>query len=84
MKRYDDCREEIGKQLNITFILKKITFLESSIRTIFTSHQLRGLHLQRKLSLKEAEQFRKHFSLKKKIRKVYLFSDNNKEKETGK
>ena len=70
MKRYDDCREEIGKEFDVSFLFKRIIFLERAARVIFADHQFKGLHLHDKLTLEEAEKNRKHFNLKKKVKKI--------------
>jgi hypothetical protein len=35
MQKYNDCREEIGNQLDACLLMKKIAFLERSIGIIF-------------------------------------------------
>jgi hypothetical protein len=70
MKQFDDVREEIGKQLDLRLLIRKISFLEDCIGYIFEDYELECLHLKGKMTLEEAEAIRKRFSSRKKLLKL--------------
>ena len=68
MKKFDSCRNEIQKQFDITFLMKRIIFFERSLKILFEDHQFKGLHMHDKLTIKEAQQLRSYYRLRDKIK----------------
>jgi hypothetical protein len=50
-KLYYECREEMVKQLDILYLVRRVTFLEKAINTLMTGRQLRSLHLMESRTL---------------------------------
>jgi hypothetical protein len=46
IKKYDECRLEMKKQLDISYLLERVFFLERTINNLLEEHQLKGLYLQ--------------------------------------
>jgi hypothetical protein len=67
------------KQLDVSYMLERILYLESVASTVLDGHHLKGLHLRDKLSLKQARKKRRAFKLKKKSMK---FAINFKRRQT--
>lgn len=67
---YNKCQEEMEKQLDVSYLLERILYLESVASTVLDNHHLKGLHLRDKLSLKQARKKRRAFKLKKKVHEV--------------
>jgi hypothetical protein len=67
MKQYDECREEITKQLDIELLLHKLGFLESAIEYLFDENQLYGMHLQKLDTLEKVKKRRKQYDYKQKM-----------------
>ena len=67
MWHVDKTRDEISKQLDVMLMMKKIAFLENCMNFLFEEHELRCLHLNRKLTLEEAAEIRKRFSMRGKL-----------------
>jgi hypothetical protein len=38
MKIYNDCREELEKQLDVSYLIKRIIFLERALLVLFDEH----------------------------------------------
>lgn len=70
MRHFDDVREEIGKQLDLRLLLRKINFLEDCIGYVFEDYELQCLHLKGKMTLEEAEVIRKRFSSRKQVIRI--------------
>ena len=68
MKKFDSCRNEIQKQFDITFLMKRIIFFERSLKILFEDHQFKGLHMHDKMTIKEAQQLRSYYRLRDKIK----------------
>ena len=66
-KIFDDCKEEMVRQLDVVYLIKRIMLLERAILTLLDEHQVKGLHLQRKLTLEEVKKNRKNFNMKRKL-----------------
>jgi len=60
------------KQLDIFYLIERVLFLEKAIGNLFDESQLRGLHIQTKLSLEEATKERRKFKIKNKVIKECL------------
>ena len=50
-EQYEECIDEMDRQLDIGLILKKLHFLERAVSSLFGKHQLEALHLVAKPSL---------------------------------
>jgi hypothetical protein len=72
MKKYGECREEIQKQFGICFLMKRLIFLERSLRVLFEDHQFKGLHMHEKLTLKEAEELRSFYKLRDQLQGICI------------
>lgn len=70
LRHFDEVREEIGKQLDLRLLLRKISFLEDCIGYVFEDYELQCLHLKGKMTLEEAEGIRKRFSSRKRMMKI--------------
>lgn len=68
MAKYHECRQEIQKQFDVCFLMRRVIFLERSLRVVLEDHQFKGLHLYEKMTLKEARQLRKFYKLRDRIR----------------
>jgi hypothetical protein len=44
-KGYQRCRQELLKQLDVLYLLKRVSYLERAIEVILKEHQLKGIHL---------------------------------------
>ena len=53
----------MDEQLDVCLILKKLTFLEEAISTVFSDHQLDTLYLKDKNTLAHIEEIRKKLNL---------------------
>jgi hypothetical protein len=51
MQHFEDTREEVSKQIDFTFLIRRIQFLEESLTYIFDDYELNCLHLKKKLTL---------------------------------
>lgn len=51
MRKYHECRQEIQKQFDICFLMRRVIFLERSLRVILEDHQFKGLHMHQKMTL---------------------------------
>jgi hypothetical protein len=56
----------MSKQLDISYLLERIEYLEMVSTVVLNEKELKGLHLREKLSLKEATIKRRAFKLRKK------------------
>ena len=65
---YYETREEMLKQLDVLFLLKRINFLEKSLSLLFSDHQLKALHLASHFSLAEAAELRRAYRLKARLK----------------
>lgn len=63
VKGYFKCRQEVLKQIDVLYLLKRVTFLERAIEILLDSHQLKGVHLLKHLSIEEAKRNRRNFKL---------------------
>ena len=45
----------MAKQLDISFMLERISFLERAIKTMFENGQYEAMHLRRKLTISETK-----------------------------
>ena len=61
VRRYHHCRAEVLKQMDILYLLKRVGFLERALEVMFDEHQIKGIHLMRKLTLEEVKHNRKQF-----------------------
>ncbi len=50
-KEYDETNEEMAKQLDVLYLLKRVIFLERAVNSLLDEHQLKGIHLEEKLTL---------------------------------
>lgn len=66
VKGYFKCREEVLKQIDVLYLLKRVTFLERATEILLDSHQLKGVHLLKHLSIDEAKKNRRNFKLHEK------------------
>ncbi len=66
-KGYQRCREELLKQLDILYLLKRVSYLERAIEVMLDDHQLKGIHLLQKPTLAQARRYRKNFKLQQKV-----------------
>ena len=64
---YYETRQEMLKQIDILYLLKRVNFLENTLTFLFTNHQIKGLHLTSHISLAEAVSLRKTYRLKSKL-----------------
>jgi hypothetical protein len=67
--RYYRVREEMVKQLDILFLIKRINFLEKSLTFLFTPPQLKALHLTHQPTMADAAAIRRNYKLKQKLKK---------------
>lgn len=51
VKGYHKCREEVLKQIDVLYLLKRVTFLERATEILLESHQLKGVHLLKHFSI---------------------------------
>ena len=51
VNKYASCREEMLKQLDVLYLLKRVTFTERALTVLLAQHQLRGLHLTERPTL---------------------------------
>jgi hypothetical protein len=65
---YYDTREEILKQLDILFLLKRINFLEQSLTFLFSNDQMKCLHLANHFTMSEAVRVRRGYRLKSRLK----------------
>jgi hypothetical protein len=72
MKKYSECREEINEQFDISFLMKRVIFLERSLKVILEDHQFKGLHMHQKLTLKEAEELRSFYKIGEKMEDICI------------
>jgi hypothetical protein len=79
MQQYDDCREEIAKQLDVQLIMHRLIFLEKSIEVLLEEHQVEGLHIQKRETLALISKRRKRYTNKRKSFKI----DSSVEKNTS-
>lgn len=70
MRQFDETREEIGKQLDVAFLIRKISFVEDCLTFILEDFQIKCLHLKGKLTLAEAKTARRKFSSRKQFLKL--------------
>ena len=68
LKKFDECRNEIQKQFDMAFLMKRIIFFERSLRILFEDHQFKGLHMHDKMTLKEAQELRSYYRLRDRIK----------------
>jgi hypothetical protein len=69
--QYYRTREEMLKQLDVLFLIKRLTFL-------FTPPQLKALHLTHQLTMADAVATRRNYRLKDKLqREIKNFRNNN-------
>lgn len=47
--------------MDILYLLKRVGFLERALEVMFDEHQIKGIHLMRKLTLEEVKHNRKQF-----------------------
>jgi hypothetical protein len=64
LSRYHSIREEMLKQLDVLYLIKRINFLENSLTFFFTKKQLMALHLTNQLTMAEAAKIRRSYKLK--------------------
>jgi hypothetical protein len=69
LSRYHSIREEMLKQLDVLYLIKRINFLEHSLTFLFTKKQLMALHLTNQLTMAEAAKIRRSYKLKKRLKK---------------
>lgn len=60
-KLYYECREEMVKQLDILYLMRRVTILERGISSLLTDRQIRALHLLDNRTLAEARRDRRKF-----------------------
>jgi hypothetical protein len=60
-KLYYECREEMVKQLDILYLVRRVTFLERALGAMLSEKQLRTLHLVENRTLAEAKKDRRKF-----------------------
>lgn len=51
------------KQLDVLYLFRRLAFVERAVSTLFTTHQIKALHLYQKISLTEAQQIRKRYKI---------------------
>jgi hypothetical protein len=56
-----ECREEMVKQLDILYLLRRVTILERAINNLLPDHQIRALYLLNNRTLTEAKADRHKF-----------------------
>jgi hypothetical protein len=69
IKQYHRVREEMVKQLDVLFLIKRINFLEKSLSFLFTPPQLKALHLTHQPTMADAIATRHNYKLKHKLQK---------------
>lgn len=67
LKWYHQVREEMLKQLDVLFLIKRVNFLEKSLTFLFTPPQLMDLYLTRQLTMSDAITTRRNYRLKAKL-----------------
>lgn len=67
MKKYDECREEMTKQLDIELLLHKFSLLESAVEYLFDENQLYGMHLKKLETIEKVKKRRKQYYYKQKM-----------------
>lgn len=55
IRRYEECMEEVTQQLDVKLLMQRLVFMERAMLFLFSDEQFKGLHLQEKLTLKEAQ-----------------------------
>lgn len=70
MQHFHEVREEVGKQLDFPFLIRRIQFLEESLTYLFDDYQLSCLHLKKKMTLEEAAEKRKIYSSTRRLLKA--------------
>jgi hypothetical protein len=58
---YHECREEMVKQVDVLYLMRRVVLLERAITTLMTVEQLRALHLMENKTLAEAKRDRRKF-----------------------
>jgi hypothetical protein len=67
--QYYRTREEMLKQLDVLFLIKRLNFLEKSLTFLFTPPQLKALHLTHQLTMADAVATRRNYRLKDKLQR---------------
>lgn len=67
VKQYYDCREEMLQQLDILYLLQRITHLETALSVLLEQSHLHAVHLLPKLTLRQARQARITHRLKDRL-----------------
>ena len=49
--------------MDVEYLLKRVSFLERALDVLLEDHQLKGVHLLKKLTLDEAKVYRKKFKM---------------------
>lgn len=68
MRAFDECRKEVKKQFDVKLLIDRITFMERALKNIYSDHQFKALHLQKKMTISEARDMRELYSLKRIIK----------------
>lgn len=63
------CESEMVNQLDVSYLLQRIVFLEQAIASILPEHQLKALFLTAKPTLQEVSKRRKYFKMLKILKK---------------
>ena len=72
MRKYHHSLEEVRKQMDVRFIMKKILYSERASTVLLEEHQAKILHLQEPLTLEEAEMIRKDHTFYENLSKYYF------------
>lgn len=69
------------KQLDVMFLFRKISILESAMKLLLTRPQMRGLMLQHEQNVTEARKIRKQYAIKQDVARLAIHKLEKKKKK---